>query len=173
MTVQSAPVHPAQSLAAGKDLDCEILRHAHGALINGCFTARRDFEATINQKLAMRELAQLDYTAGKLEIEVIEKEHPNKGIQIGGEGDMAIDSEFSCDQITRIEAGRYELQSAEEPERIIFDYDAGNGVLLPLRWEFEQKARFLFKKFHIQAHADYSDVIFDMCETALDQDREN
>ncbi len=170
-----SPVTAQLALAptGGEDLDCEALGRAHAAFLDGCFTAHRQFEATINQKLAMRELARLDYAAGELAIEVIEKAHPNKGIQIGGEGDMTIDSTFSCDRMVRDEAGRYELQSDEDPERIFFDYDADNGVLLPQRWEFEQKARFLFKKFHIQAHADYSNVVFNECSATLDTAREN
>jgi hypothetical protein len=154
-------------------LDCEALGRAHAAFLDGCFTATRQFEVTLNQKLAIRELARLDYAAGKLAVEVIEEEHPNKGIQIGGAGDMAIDSTFGCDRMVRNETGLYELESDEDPERVVFDYDADNGVLLPQRWEAEQKARFLFKKYHIQASADYSDVVVTECPGTLGTAREN
>ena len=134
---------------------------------------QRHFAATINKKLAIRELVQLEYAAGELDIKEIQKEHLNKSVQIGGEGDMVVDSIFSCDRLIRNAEGRYELASAEDPERIIFDYDADSGVLLPLRWEFEEKARFLFKKFHIQAHADYSNVSYAACETEPDTNEEH
>lgn len=154
-------------------IDCTEIARAHAALLSGCFSARREFTATINGKLAMRELSMIKYNQGALTVDVLEKEHPNKGIQIGGEGDMVVDAVFACARFTRDSKDRYELVSADEPERVTFDYDADNGVLLPLRWEFEERARFLFKKYHLQAHADYSEVSYDSCGQQSTADKEN
>ena len=117
----------------------------------------------LNQKPVSREVVQLNYKAGELAIETIEEDVFDKRIIMDGEGDMAADSSFSCDRVTRNAEERYELESDEDPERVIFDYDRDNKVLLPVRWEFAETARFLFKKFHIQAHADYRNVTFTAC----------
>ncbi|MDH3588569.1 MAG: hypothetical protein OEQ74_04125, partial [Gammaproteobacteria bacterium] len=77
---------------------------------------------------------------------------------------------FACDRLRRNEQGRFELEAPEDPEIVVFEYDADNAVLLPLSWNFDAKERFLFKKFHIQAQAIYSNLSYSPCETATDPD---
>ncbi|NNF17116.1 MAG: hypothetical protein HKN70_10235 [Gammaproteobacteria bacterium] len=155
-----------ETIGAGPNLaiDCKTLERAHSALVNGCFSTQRAIAITLNNKPVRTELARVHNVAGEITVDVIEQEVLDKRIEIDGQGDMVVESTFSCERMTRNAEGLYELESADDPQRITFELDEDNDVLLPLRWEFEEKARFLFKKFHIQAHADYSEVTLHSCD---------
>ncbi len=146
--------------------DCEIMTTAYENLERGCFTAQRELRITLNDKLRVHEFARIDYRAGKLEVDILERPVDDKNMGAEGDSDMALSIPFSCATLAKTDDHTFELTGTGDPERVTFDYRPETLVLMPRRWFFETTERFLFRKFRIHAEAVYSDVEYTGCVTS-------
>ena len=137
--------------------ECPPLETAHQRFLAGSFALERTFLFRVNGALKRREVANLTYADGALEIEVLEEETPSKGLVIDGEGDPVVDLVFSCSRLDALGEGRFALTSEDGTETATFVLDAERQALRPVGWRFGTTERFLFKKFEIEGRADYDD----------------
>ncbi len=74
-----------------------------------------------------------------------------------GDRESALELPFACERLNRLDAQRYELSSSDGTEKVVFALSDDGRVLRPVSWHNHEKKRFLFKKFEIEAVAEYRD----------------
>lgn len=145
-------------LAAPGGQDCARLEAAHEVLLGSSFTVVRHFTVSLNDALKVREMTRLAYDGGELSRETLEREVFDDNVVLEeGEDETALAVPFACERLEELEAGRYVLSSADETERVTFEWSEERGALRPLSWENQESKRLLFKRFVIEAVAEYRD----------------
>jgi len=148
----------AVALIKPSEEECLVLQAAHQALLKSSFTCERHFTLKLNGELKVREVTRLTYSKGELTRATLEKEVFDESLVLEeGEVEAALELPFDCHRLERVEAGVFELSNADGTEKVIFVWDRGDNVLRPSLWINNETKRFLWKKFAIEAVAEYKD----------------
>ena len=143
--------------------ECRDAEAAHAALLTGSFSVERRFTLTLNGKLKVRKLVHLQSTDGELTRETLEVEkYDSKLVLEEGEGDAILEIPFACDRLEHLDDGSLRLTSPDGTEKVVFAWSAEReGALEPVSWRSDETARFLWKKFVIEAVAQYENFVWE------------
>ncbi len=148
-------------MAPGEE-ECVVLQAAHQAFLKSSFTFEQHSTLTLNGELKMREVSRLTYSDGELTRETLEKEVFDESLVLeDGESEAALELPFDCHRLDLVEKGLVALSNSDETEKVVFVWDRENGVLRPSRWINNETKRFLWRKFVIEAVADYRDFAWE------------
>ena len=136
---------------------------AHATLRGGSFSVDRRFTLKLNGKLKARGLVRLKSTDGVLTRETLEMERYDDRLVLDeGDGDAILEIPFACERLERLDDGSFQLTSADRTERVVFVWSAGReGALEPVSWRADETDRFLWKKFVVEAVAQYENFVWE------------
>ncbi len=158
MTITPPLLLTALALMAPGVERCPALEAAHAALLESSFTCVRHLTVELNGDLKAREVTRLTYRAGELKRETLEKELLDDNVVLEeGDEESALAVPFDCDRLERVGEGALELTNPAGTEKVVFAWNRASGALRPLRWTNNETERFLWKKFVIEAVAEYRD----------------
>ena len=145
-------------LAAPGSEECSTIQAAHQALLESSFTAERHFTLVMNGELKARQKSRVTYSDGQLATETLSQELLRKNLVLEEEDTLSVLTlPLDCQRLVRTADGRFELTSADETEKAIFELRDGEEALRPVSWSSNERVRFLWRKLQIEAMVTYRD----------------